>query len=98
MGGVRGDDCNHRTVRPAITVTLDRNSREGILAKVDFEDRAWYGALPVVGHLVETAWGVALILRAEGFEALALALGVLLIVGVHNAWDITIWAIGRKSS
>jgi len=72
--------------------------REGILAKVDLEDRLWYGALPVVGHLVETASGVALIWRAQGFEALALALGVLLIVGVHNAWDITIWVIGKKSS
>lgn len=72
-------------------------AREGILAKVDFEDRAWYGALPVIGHLVETAAGVGSILRAEGFEALALALGVLLVVGVHNAWDITIWALGRNS-
>ena len=72
--------------------------REGILAKVDFEDRAWYGVLPVIGHVVETAAGAALIWRGEGFEALALALGGLLIVGIHNAWDITIWVIGKKSS
>jgi hypothetical protein len=71
--------------------------REGILPQVDFEDRAWYGALPVIGHLVETAAGVALIWRGEGLAALALALGGLLIVGIHNAWDITIWVIGKKS-
>jgi hypothetical protein len=27
--------------------------------------------------------------------ALALAVGILLVIGIHNAWDITVWSITR---
>ena len=72
--------------------------RDGILAKVDFEDRLWYGVLPVIGHLIEAGSDAALIARApHGPEALAGALGLLIVVGVHNAWDITVWVVGKKT-
>jgi hypothetical protein len=28
--------------------------------------------------------------------ALALSLGLLLVIGLHNAWDITLWSITRR--
>jgi hypothetical protein len=31
-----------------------------------------------------------------GCMALALSLGLLLVVGIHNAWDITLWSITRR--
>ncbi len=72
-------------------------AREKILDKVDLEDRAWYGVLPVVGHTIEAAAGVALALsKTEGLDVLALAQALLLVVGIHNAWDITIWVVGKK--
>ena len=30
-----------------------------------------------------------------GFPALAVAMGTLLLVSIHNAWDITIWSVTR---
>jgi hypothetical protein len=31
-----------------------------------------------------------------GFRMLALSWGMLLVIGLHNAWDITVWAITRR--
>jgi len=33
---------------------------------------------------------------AEGGIGLAVAMAILLIVGIHNAWDITIWSMTRR--
>ncbi len=72
--------------------------RDGITAKIDLEDRLWYGVLPLAGYLCETASGIAL---AEGVRfagaALAVSVGVLLLAAIHNAWDITVWSITRQS-
>jgi hypothetical protein len=70
---------------------------DGLIAAIDLEDRIWYLAMPLLGYLFEAASGVALALRLEqGCAALALSMGVLLAVGVHNAWDITVWSISRS--
>jgi len=67
-----------------------------LVAAVDLEDRIWYLLIPVVGYLLETATGVAFGLRLDsGCTALAFAVGVLMVAGIHNAWDITIWIITR---
>jgi hypothetical protein len=53
--------------------------------------------LPVAGYTFESASGVAITLRIPvGCEALALSMGMLLIVGIHNAWDITVWSMTRR--
>jgi hypothetical protein len=71
-----------------------RDSR--LMAAIDLEDRTWYMLVPVVGYVLETATGVALAFRfASGSVALAFAVAVLMIAGIHNAWDITIWIITR---
>jgi hypothetical protein len=71
--------------------------RDGVAAAIDLEDRVWYAVLPVVTYLCETASGVMLALRLEvGCAVLAASLGALLLVGIHNAWDITVWTITRR--
>lgn len=67
-----------------------------LIAAIDLEDRIWYLLIPVIGYLLEAATGVALALRLDtGCAALAVAVGVLMVAGVHNAWDITIWIVTR---
>jgi hypothetical protein len=71
--------------------------RDGLIASIDLEDRTWYLVLPIVGYLAEAGAGVALALRMDqAAVALALSVGLLLVVGVHNAWDITVWSVTRR--
>jgi hypothetical protein len=71
--------------------------QDGLIKRIDLEDRIWYAYLPVACYLMETATGGTLIM---GFPmapaALAAALGALLLIGIHNAWDITVWSIGQR--
>jgi hypothetical protein len=70
---------------------------EGLIKSIDLEDRTWYIALPIVGYLCVMAAGITLALRLDmGCAALALSMGVLLLVALHNAWDITVWIITRQ--
>jgi hypothetical protein len=70
---------------------------DGLLKSIDFEDRTWYIAMPIVGYLFVVASGVSLACRLDAACALlAVSMGLLLAVGVHNAWDITVWIITRR--
>jgi hypothetical protein len=70
---------------------------DGLFAKIDLEDRTWYLVMPIVGYLLEVASGVALAWQwDQGCAALALSMGLLLAVGIHNAWDITVWTVTRR--
>jgi hypothetical protein len=72
--------------------------RDGLIAKIDLEDRTWYLIMPIVGYLAEAGSGIALAFRWEqGCAALALSIGLLLVVGIHNAWDITVWSMTRRN-
>jgi len=71
--------------------------RDGLLAKIDLEDRTWYLVLPIVGYLCMMASGVTLILGMSlGCVALAVSMGLVLGIGIHNAWDITVWSAMRR--
>jgi hypothetical protein len=71
--------------------------RDGLSAAIEWDDRIWYAGLPVVCYLFEAGSGVAFVLRSDwGCMALALSMGLLLLVGIHNAWDITLWSITRR--
>jgi hypothetical protein len=71
--------------------------RDGLLAVVDLEDRVWYGMLPVAAYLSEAVSGYMLASgQAAGCAVLAVALAFLLVVGIHNAWDITVWSLTRR--
>jgi hypothetical protein len=78
-------------------LALRDSVRDGLIGNIDWEDRTWYGVLPIVAYLAET--GAAIILVGEdatGSAVLAASMGMLLVVGIHNAWDITVWTIMRR--
>lgn len=69
---------------------------DGLSKRIDREDTIWYCLLPILGYLLETADGLILALqRAYALPTLALSAGFLMIVAIHNAWDITVWSISR---
>jgi hypothetical protein len=71
--------------------------QDGLIKRIDLEDRIWYAFLPVVGYLLETASGVMLILGlASGWPTLAATMGMLVVIAIHNAWDITVWSMSRR--
>ena len=81
----------------AITV-LTRMVHHGFTATIDWEDRAWYAALPAIAYAVMMAAGFMLRSEPEaGCDILATAMGMLMLIGVRNAWDITIWTVMRRS-
>jgi hypothetical protein len=72
-------------------------ARDGIVVKIDLEDRVWYALAPAIGYLIEVAAGMAMLLRRDaGCTALAVAMGTMLVVAIHNAWDITVWTVTRR--
>jgi hypothetical protein len=72
--------------------------RDGLIARIDWEDRTWYAVVPIIGYLAETGAGVTLAIHLDvGCAVLAFALGILLNAAIHNAWDITVWSIRRRN-
>jgi hypothetical protein len=66
---------------------------------LDGEDHVFYGFLPVLGQLLVLCAGVLLLRQAApAIWVLAAALIVLLATSIHNAWDITVWAVVRRTS
>ena len=64
-------------------------TRDSLMAAIDLEDQICYAVLPVVTYLSEDVSGIMLALRwAAGCAVLAISLTALLVVGIHNAWDI----------
>ncbi len=71
--------------------------RDGLIANIDWEDRTWYGVLPFVAYIAEVTAGVLLTSGvAAGCAMVAGCMGLLLMVGIHNAWDITVWTVTRR--
>jgi hypothetical protein len=72
-------------------------AQDGLRAKIDLEDRLWYAVLPAVGYFGEAGAGLTLAVgHGLGCAALAGSVGGLLVVAIHNAWDITVWSITRR--
>lgn len=77
--------------------TWRRMMKHGIIASIDVADRLWYALLPIVAYLLVTAAGVSLLRQSQrSFDILALALILLLLLGIRNAWDMTVWIIDRR--
>ncbi|HLJ04948.1 MAG TPA: hypothetical protein VKT26_01685, partial [Acetobacteraceae bacterium] len=71
--------------------------RDGLARNIDWDDQIWYAGLPIIGYLVLSGSGVAEALQIEYAElVLTGAIVLLLIAGIRNAWDITIWAVTRQ--
>jgi hypothetical protein len=70
--------------------------RHGMHRSIDLEDRFYYAALPALGHAATLGAALDLLLQAPaGCGVLALAMGLLLLAGIRNAWDITVWTVTR---
>jgi hypothetical protein len=66
--------------------------------KVDMLDRLFYALVPVVGYLLVLAAGLLLIMLRAATPLLAAGLLTLLVVGLRNAWDMTVWTAIRAPS
>ncbi len=69
------------------------------MAKIDWEDRLWYTVVPALIYLAVAGAGVVLFTRqAWGVTALAVTLCMLLLAGMRNAWDMTLWTVMRAEN
>lgn len=74
-------------------------AHDGLRARIDLEDRTWYALLPAVAYVAEAGAGTALFMRTNpSCYALAAAVGSLLLIAIHNAWDITVWSVTRRDN
>jgi hypothetical protein len=74
-----------------------RMMKHGFVASIDTVDRLWYALLPIPAYLLVGAAGAGL-WRGSGLSLniLASALILLLLIGIRNAWDMTVWIIDRR--
>jgi hypothetical protein len=71
--------------------------RDGLAANIDLEDRTWYAALPIAGYVAMMGSGMAVVMAIEyGELVMAGSVTLLLVAGIRNAWDITIWLVTRQ--
>lgn len=70
--------------------------RAEFAATVDVRDRIWYALAPTVGYVVLAAATILHSLRVEPSLVLfACGLGLLLLAGIRNAWDMALWIMMR---
>jgi hypothetical protein len=63
---------------------------------VDVIDRMFYAAIPVLGHLLVLVSACLLLVQsALSVDVLAAALITLLVAGIRNGWDMTLWIVIR---
>ena len=73
-------------------------ARRGLRTTVDGSDRIWYALSPIAGYLLVTAAAVEMLRRSPlSLEMLGVALVLLLLAGIRNAWDITLWFVLRSN-
>jgi hypothetical protein len=74
-----------------------RMMKHGIAASIDTVDRLWYALLPIPAYLLVIAAAAGL-WRGSGvtLNVLASALILLRLIGIRNAWDMTVWIIDRR--
>lgn len=77
-----------------------RMGRRGFTSTIDLADRFWYALSPVAGHLLLVAAALMLLMVGDGhsLQVLAVAIVLLLLAAIRNAWDITAWAVTRSGS
>lgn len=64
--------------------------------KVDLGDRVFYALLPLAGYATLSAAGALTVLQWKASaDVIAAALLLLLLAGIRNAWDMTIWIAVR---
>lgn len=68
--------------------------RRGITKTLDVEDRCCYIMVPTATYLTLIGTGAVLPVRPNlGLDLLAAVLVALLLLGIRNAWDMTLWIV-----
>jgi hypothetical protein len=68
----------------------------GFTATLVRSDHVWYALAPAVGYLLLTTAAAAMLTgHRASLMLLACALGLLLIAGIRNAWDMAVWFMLR---
>ena len=74
-----------------------RMIHHGFMGTIDEIDRFWYAQLPIVSYLMIVAAGAGLFQRlVMSLDMLAFALIALLLIGLRNSWDMTLWILDRR--
>jgi hypothetical protein len=74
-----------------------RMIRHGFMGTIDRIDRFWYAQLPIVSYLLVIGAGAGLYRHiVMSLDLLGFALIALLVIGLRNSWDLTLWIIGRR--
>jgi hypothetical protein len=69
----------------------------GFMGTIDAIDRFWYAQLPIVSYLMIVATGAGLYRRlVMSLDMLAFALIALLLIGLRNSWNMTLWILDRR--
>ena len=64
---------------------------------VDLEDRSWYLFAPLLGYFLILLAGVLVAEHlAIALPVLAFSMVLLLLLGIRNAWDMTVWVVIRS--
>ncbi len=75
-----------------------RMAKHGLMPTIDLIDRLWYTFLPLVAYLAVLGAGLSLTSHDAGsLDVLAFSLLILLVIGIRNAWDMTVWIIDRHA-
>jgi hypothetical protein len=79
------------------SLTWRRMRKHGFTASIDMADRLLYAMLPITAYLLVFAAGLAIGYHiASALDLLAVACLSLLLVGIRNAWDMTVWIMDRR--
>jgi hypothetical protein len=74
-----------------------RASQHWRFQKLPVEDWVWYIGLPLVSYLLLFAGGAGILSNAAwSFHTVAIGLILLLVAGIHNAWDLVIWITNKE--
>jgi len=74
-----------------------RMVHHGFTGTIDAVDRFWYAQLPIVSYLMIIAAGIGLYRRLVwSLDLVAFALIALLLIGLRNSWDMTLWILDRR--
>ncbi len=75
-----------------------RMAKHGLMPTIDLIDRLWYTFLPLLAYLAVLGAGLSLTSHDAGsLDVLAFSLLILLVIGIRNAWDMTVWIIDRHA-
>jgi hypothetical protein len=71
----------------------------GFGSGIDLPDRLFYALVPILGYLAATISAVALLMEAPWApDLMAVALIALLVAGISDAWDMTVWIVMRSNN